>query len=79
MRPETTPDIVEKVVHEIDAVASGVQPPPGSTQATPLNWQTSREGVRLVKQAIRVALNKYGLPPTGDLFERAYSYVAEHY
>lgn len=79
VRPETTPEIVEKVVHEIDAVASGVQPPPGSDQATPVNWQTSREGVRLVKQAIRVALKKYGLPPTGDLFERAYNYVAEHY
>lgn len=79
VRPDATPEIVEKVVHEIDAVASGVEPPPGSTQATPVNWQTSREGVRLVKQAIRVALKKYGLPPTGDLFERAYSYVAEHY
>lgn len=79
VRPEATPDIVEKVVQEIDAVASGVQPPPGSTEATPVNWQTSREGVRLVKQAIRVALKKYGLPPTGDLFERAYNYVAEHY
>ena len=79
VRPEATPEIVEKVVHEIDAVASGVQPPPGSTQTTPVNWQTSREGVRLVKQSIRVALKKYGLPPTGDLFERAYSYVAEHY
>jgi len=78
-RPDTTPEIVERVVHEIDAVASGVQPSPGSDQATFVNWQTSREGVRLVKQAIRVALKKYGLPPTGDLFERAYNYVAEHY
>jgi len=79
VRPEATPDIVEKVVEEIDAVASGVKPPPGSDAATPANWQTSREGVRLVKQAIRHALKKYGLPPTGDLFERAYNYVAEHY
>ena len=79
VRPEATPEIVEKVVHEIDAVASGVHPPPGPTQATPVNWQTSREGVRLVKQAIRAALKKYGLPPTGDLFDRAYIYVAEHY
>ncbi len=78
-RPDATPDIVENVVHEIDAVASGVQPPPGSDQGTFMDWQTSREGVRLVKQAIRVALKKYGLPPTGELFERAYNYVAEHY
>jgi len=79
VRPEATPEIVEKVVHEIDAVASGVMPPPGSDQATFVDWQSSREGVRLVKQAIRVALKKYGLEPTGPLFDRAYEYVAEHY
>ena len=79
VRPDATPDIVEKVVHEIDAVASGVKPPSGSDAATFVDWQTSREGVRLVKQSIRVALKKYGLEPTGPLFERAYEYVAEHY
>ena len=79
VRPETTPEIVEKVVHEIDAVASGSRCR-AQTQATPVNWADQpAQGVRLVKQAIRVALKKYGLPSTGDLFERAYNYVAEHY
>jgi hypothetical protein len=55
-----------------------VKPRPGADQATFINGQTSRAGVRLVKQAIRVALNRFGLPPTGDLVERAYNCVAEH-
>ena len=42
-------------------------------------WQTSREGDRKVKVAIRQALRKFGIDPTGDIFERAYAYVAEHY
>jgi type I restriction enzyme R subunit len=69
-RPEVTPDIVERVVHEIDAVVTG---------ARFLGWQTSREGDRVVKFEIRKAFKKYGLEPTGELFDRAYAYVAEHY
>ena len=69
-RPNMTPDIVENVVHEIDAVVSG---------ARFTNWQTSREGTRLVKIGIRRALQKFGLPANNGLFERAYDYVAEHY
>ena len=42
-------------------------------------WQTSREGDRTVKFEIRKAFKKYGLEPTGELFDRAYAYVAEHY
>ena len=41
--------------------------------------QTSREGDRLVKFELRKALKKFGIEPTGDLFDRAYAYVAEHY
>jgi hypothetical protein len=41
--------------------------------------QTSREGDRTLKFAIRKAFKKYGLEPTGELFDRAYAYVAEHY
>jgi type I restriction enzyme R subunit len=69
-KPEVTPEIVERVVKEIDAVVMG---------ARFTDWQHSREGTRTVKTEIRKALNKFGLPATGDLFERAYSYVAEHY
>jgi type I restriction enzyme R subunit len=69
-KPEVTPEIVERVVHEIDAVVMGVRF---------AGWQTSREGDRTVKFEIRRAFKKYGLEPTGDLFDRAYAYVAEHY
>jgi type I restriction enzyme R subunit len=69
-KPDVTPEIIERVVKEIDAVVTG-------TRFT--DWQHSREGTRTVKTEIRKALNKFGLPATGDLFERAYSYVAERY
>jgi type I restriction enzyme R subunit len=69
-RPEVTPEIVERVVHEIDAVVMGVRFS---------GWQTSRQGDRTVKFEIRKAFKKYGLEPTGELFDRAYAYVAEHY
>lgn len=69
-KPDVTPDIVENVVLEIDAVVSA---------ARFTNWQTSREGTRLVKTEIRRALKKFGLPATNGLFDRAYDYVAEHY
>jgi type I restriction enzyme R subunit len=69
-RPEVTPEIVERVVHEIDAVVMGVRF---------TGWQTSREGDRTVKFEIRRAFKKFGLEPTGELFDHAYAYVAEHY
>lgn len=69
-KPDMTPDIVENVVLEIDAVVSA---------ARFTNWQTSREGTRLVKTEIRRALKKFGLPANNGLFDHAYDYVAEHY
>ena len=51
-KPEFTPEIIERVVAEIDAVVMGVRFN---------NWQTSREGDRKVKVAIRQALNSSGL------------------
>lgn len=68
--PEATPQIVERVVVEIDAVVTAVRFP---------GWQATREGDRQVKVEIRAALKKFGLDPTGELFDRAYAYVAEHY
>ena len=69
-KPEVAPEILERVVAEIDAVVMG-------SRFT--RWQTSREGERTVKTEIRKALKKFGLPATGELFERAYNYVAENY
>jgi type I restriction enzyme, R subunit len=69
-KPQVTPEIIERVVAEIDAVVMSVRF---------TGWQTSREGDRKVKVAIRQALKKFGIDPTGEIFERAYAYVAEHY
>jgi type I restriction enzyme R subunit len=69
-KPEVAPEILQRVVADIDAVVMG---------ARFTRWQTSREGERTVKIAIRKALKKFGLPATGELFERAYDYVAENY
>jgi type I restriction enzyme R subunit len=74
--PEATPEIVERVVLEIDSVlmsATGGRPVAFS------GWQQSTAGDKAVKVEIRTALKKFGLPATGELFDRAYAYVAEHY
>jgi type I restriction enzyme, R subunit len=69
-RPDESPEIVERVVNEIDAVVMSIRFS---------GWQTSREGDRTVKFELRKALKKFGIEPTGDLFDKAYAYVAEHY
>ena len=77
--PEAARDIVDRVVNQIDAVASGAKPEPTLGETIFANWQTSREGVRLVKRSLRFTLRKYGLDPTGPLFDRAYGAIAELY
>jgi type I restriction enzyme R subunit len=69
-RPDTAPDIVERVAKEIDE---------GVRRVRFTNWQTSHEGAREVRKAMRRALQKYELAHEHDLFDRAYAYVAEHY
>ena len=64
------PVIVEHVVDEIDAI---VKPIRGS------GWQESQPGDREVRRQLRLVLSRNGLPPTGDLFDRAYAYIREHY
>lgn len=69
-KPKATPEIIERVVREIDALVR-------QTRFT--GWQASFEGTREVKKAIRSALAKYGLGKEFELFDRAFDYVAEHY
>lgn len=59
--------------------SSGPTAPPSNITRLAILPQASREGDRLVKFEIRRALKKFGLDPTGELFDRAYAYVAEHY
>lgn len=42
-------------------------------------WAKQKGGDSEVRQAIMSVLHRHGLPLSGDLFNRAYDYVAEHY
>ncbi len=69
-KPAATPYVIQRAAEDIDSAIMG---------SRFARWQTSREGTRTVKIEIRKALKRLDLPATGDLFERAYSYVAENY
>jgi type I restriction enzyme R subunit len=68
--PPDVPVIIENVVEQIDAI---VRPVRGT------NWQTSHPGDREVRRQLRLVLKNNGLPPQGDVFDRAYAYIREHY
>jgi type I restriction enzyme R subunit len=68
--PPETPDIIEEVVNDIDAIVR---------QAAVTGWTSSQPGDRAVRLEIRKTLKKYGLPPSGELFDRAYAYIRENY
>lgn len=69
-RPEGVPVVIENVVEQVDSL---VQPVRGT------GWQTSHPGDRTVRQELRLILLNNGLPPSGDLFDRAYDYIRENY
>jgi type I restriction enzyme R subunit len=68
--PPNLPVIIENVVEQIDAI---VRPVRGT------NWQTSHPGDREVRRQLRLVLKNNGLPPQGEVFDRAYAYIREHY
>ncbi len=68
--PPDVPVIIETVVEKIDAI---VRPVRGT------GWQESQPGDREVRQQLRLVLKDSGLPPQGEIFDRAYAYVREHY
>ena len=69
-RPEGTPVIIETVVEQVDSLVSPVR---GT------GWQSSHPGDRTVRQELRLILKNSGLPPAGELFDRAYAYLRENY
>lgn len=69
-RPEGISVVIENVVEQVDSL---VEPVRGT------GWQTSHPGDRTVRQQLRLILNNNGLPPAGELFDRAYSYIRENY
>jgi type I restriction enzyme R subunit len=69
-KPQGVPIVIESVVEKVDSL---VQPVRGT------GWQTSHPGDRMVRQELRLILKNSGLPPAGDLFDRAYAYIRENY
>src|SRR5262249_21900238 len=68
--PKDTPVIIGRVVADIDAIVKEVSYD---------GWSHAHEGDRKVRIAIRKVLQKYHRPASGDLFDHAYAYIAEHY
>nr|WP_315157053.1 HsdR family type I site-specific deoxyribonuclease [uncultured Flavobacterium sp.] len=70
LKTEETPAVVERIVHDIDAIVRQVRFP---------GWQKTASGEREVQQALRKSLLKYKLHKDHVLFERAYEYIKEYY
>ena len=68
--PPDTPVIVATIVEEIDTI---VRPIRGT------GWQESQPGDRDVRRQLRLVLKDSGLPPGGELYDRAYAYIREHF
>jgi len=68
--PPGVPVIISNVVEQVDAI---VKPIRGT------KWQESQPGDREVRRLLRLLLRNSGLPPTGQLYDRAYAYIREHY
>jgi len=70
VKNQNTHVIVERIVADIDAIVRQVRFD---------GWQTTAQGEREVKQALRRSLLKYKLHTDQDLFERAYGYIRQYY
>ncbi|WP_153392717.1 type I restriction endonuclease subunit R [Ornithinicoccus halotolerans] len=68
--PPETPHIISDVVYDVDGIVKEVRYD---------GWSADQAGDRLVRIEVRKVLKKYALPPAGELFDRAYAYIAEHY
>jgi type I restriction enzyme R subunit len=69
-KPAGVPLVIETLVEQVDSL---VQPVRGT------GWQSSSPGDRSVRQELRLILKNSGLPPAGELFDRAYAYIRENY
>ena len=70
LKGDSTPIIVENVVNEVDEVVRAVRFE---------GWQSTRDGDRLVQQALRKTLYIKFKIRDSDVFERALGYVREYY
>jgi len=70
LKGKDTPIIVENVVNEVDDVVRTVRFD---------GWQSTRDGDRLVQQALRKTLYIKFKIRDNDVYERALSYIREYY
>ncbi|WP_417809096.1 type I restriction endonuclease subunit R [Thioclava sp.] len=70
VKNEETPIMVRRVVNDIDEIVRAVRFE---------GWQATHAGEREVKKALRQTLFKYKLHQDPELFEKAYSYIRQHY
>ena len=70
VRNPETPIIVERIVAKIDEIVRLVRFP---------GWQTTSEGEREVRKALRRTLFDFKLHQDAELFDKAYGYVKEYY
>ena len=77
VRPDDTPQMVDRIVRDIDGIVRQVTDPWRSSQ---MRWVDSRAADRAVKLALRNdVFDKYGLEYPSSLYDQAYAYVREHY
>ena len=69
-KPDFAPQILESIIEKIDSLV---------IQTRYTGWQASQPGDKEVRRHLRLILKEYGLPPTGELFDRAYAYIAANY
>lgn len=70
--PADSPEIVGRVVTDIDEIVKQVT-------ADNTGWAATQKGDRLVRQNVRTVMRQYHLHDVPGLFDRAYAYIAEHY
>lgn len=57
----------------------GTSSPSPTREVAYTGWKASRPGDRALKRELRSVLQQFGLPVTGELFDRAYFNVRENY
>jgi hypothetical protein len=57
-------------VEQVDAIVKPIQG---------MRWPESQPGDREVRRLLRLVLNNNGLPTQGELYDRAYAHIREHY
>lgn len=68
--PQDTPVLIGRIVEQVDAIARQVCHP---------GWVSKPASIRDVRIALRKTLKQNGLEHDGDLFDRAYAYIEQHY